>query len=83
MKIGKRIFTLKRMLNNKLGSSRDDDRLPEFMLKPFAEGGTMGFSPDLDTLLTGAYQEHGWDEKTGTPTQKTLEELDLGFIISK
>lgn len=34
MKTGKRIFTLKRMINKKLGSSRADDRLPDFMLNP-------------------------------------------------
>ena len=83
MKTGKRIFTLKRLINSKLGSSRADDRLPDFMLKPFKEGGTLGFSPDLDSLLAGAYKEHGWDEKTGMPTAKTLEELGLEFTLTE
>ena len=82
MKTGKRIFTLKRMINKKLGSSRADDRLPDFMLNPLKEGGTLGFRPDLDTLLAGAYQEHGWDRETGMPSKKTLEELGLGFTLN-
>ncbi len=81
MKTGKRIFTLKRMINSKLGSTQADDRLPDFMLKPLKTGGTLGFSPDLDSLLAGAYKEHGWDGDTGMPTQETLEELGLDFTL--
>lgn len=82
MKTGKRIFTLKRMINKKLGSSRADDRLPDFMLNPLKEGGTLGFSPDLGSLLSGAYQEHGWGRDTGMPSKKTLEELGLEFTLN-
>ena len=79
---GKRIFTLKRIINNNLGSSKSDDRLPDFMLKPFSDGGTLGFVPDLKPLLKGAYQEHGWDGETGMPTEETLKRLRLDFIGS-
>ncbi len=78
---GKRIFTLKRMINSKLGSTQADDRLPDFMLTPLKDGGTLGFIPELEPLLAGAYKEHGWDVNTGTPTQETLEELGLGFTL--
>lgn len=78
---GKRIFTLKRMLNLKLGSTAVDDRLPEFMLKSFKTGGTIGFVPDLKPLLKGAYLEHGWDPVSGLPTPETLEEYGLEFTI--
>jgi aldehyde:ferredoxin oxidoreductase len=80
METGKRIFTLKRLINHKLGSTIADDRLPDFMLKPFQEGGTMGFVPDPEPLLQGAYQEHGWDPETGLPTQGTIKKLGLDFI---
>lgn len=83
MKAGKRIFTLKRMLNIKLGSTQADDRLPDFMLTPLKDGGTLGFIPELEPLLAGAYKEHGWDRETGTPTQKTLEEFGLEFTLSQ
>lgn len=79
--VGKRIFTIKRMVNLKLGSAGEDDRLPEFMLKSFPTGGTNGFVPDLQPLLKGAYQEHGWDPVSGLPTQETLKAYGLAFTI--
>jgi len=78
---GKRIFTVKRMLNLKLGSSAEDDRLPEFMLKSFSTGGTTGFVPDLKILLRGAYLEHEWDPLSGLPTPDTLKAYGLDFTI--
>ena len=74
---GKRIFSLKRIINHRLGSTSADDRLPEFMLKPLKDGGTLGFVPDMDPLLKGAYREHGWDEETGMPTPETITRLGL------
>jgi len=78
---GKRIFTIKRMFNLKLGSTPEDDRLPEFMLKSLPTGGTTGFVPDLKTLLRGAYLEHGWDPDSGLPTPETLRDFGLDFTI--
>ena len=82
MTAGKRIFTLKRMLNAKLGSTQEDDRLPDFMLTSLKDGGSLGFTPELEPLLTGAYKEHGWDTDTGMPNQETLEEFGLEFTIN-
>ncbi len=79
MLAGKRIFALKRIINHNLGSTIADDRLPDFMLKSFQEGGTLGFVPDLKPLLAGAYQEHGWDSQTGLPTAASVEEYGLNF----
>jgi aldehyde:ferredoxin oxidoreductase len=79
--VGKRIFTLKRMLNLKLGSTAEDDRLPDFMLKSLDTGGTTGFVPDLKPLLKGASLEHGWNPDNGLPTAETLAELGLEFTI--
>jgi aldehyde:ferredoxin oxidoreductase len=81
METGKRIFTLKRMLNTKFGSSKKDDRFPDFILKPLQDGGTLGFAPEPEILLAGAYKEHGWDPRTGMPTKKTLQELGLDFTL--
>jgi aldehyde:ferredoxin oxidoreductase len=76
---GRRIFTLKRIINDNLGSGPSADRLPGFLQKPLQEGGTMGNVPDLQTLLSGAYAEHGWSLETGMPTPATISDLDLGF----
>jgi aldehyde:ferredoxin oxidoreductase len=81
MTAGKRIFTIKRILNHKLGSTLADDRLPDFMLKSFPTGGTTGFVPDLKPLLEGAYLEHGWNPKSGLPKPDTLKAYNLDFTI--
>jgi aldehyde:ferredoxin oxidoreductase len=79
MTLGKRIVTLKRLLNLRRGLTRADDRLPDLLLKPLDGGSTEGVVPDLDALLVGAYAEYGWDRETGVPTPEALERLGLGF----
>jgi len=75
--MGKRIVTLKRMLNIRRSITRADDTLPALLLKPFKEGGTEGNVPDMDSLLKGAYAEYGWDPSTGKPTRETITKLGL------
>ena len=79
MTLGKRIVTLKRMLNMRRGLTSANDCLPALLLKPLADGGTEGTVPDMESLLSGAYAEYGWDPETGKPTPQTLEELGLTF----
>jgi aldehyde:ferredoxin oxidoreductase len=38
---------------------------------------------DFETAKTDYYRQRGWDEKTGAPTRKTLEELDLKDVADK
>ena len=83
MTLGKRIVTLKRMLNLRRGLTRADDRLPDLLMKALKDGGTEGMVPDVDTLVAGAYAEYGWDAETGEPTPETLEGLGLNFAIGK
>jgi aldehyde:ferredoxin oxidoreductase len=80
MTLGKRIVTLKRLLNLRRGLTRANDRLPDLLLKPLDDGGTESTVPDVDALLSGAYAEYGWDPETGMPTRETLEELDLSAL---
>jgi len=82
MTLGKRIVTLKRLLNLRWGLTRADDRLPELLLQPLEDGGTEGTVPDLETLLAGAYAEYSWDPETGCPTQDTFERLGLDFELT-
>ena len=77
MTLGKRIVTLKRMLNVRRGLARADDQLPDLLLQPLRDGGTEGMVPDVSVLLSGAYAEYGWDPETGRPTRETLEGLGL------
>ncbi len=77
MRLGKRIVSLKRLLNLRRGLTPADDRLPDLLLQPLAEGGTEGTIPDMDRLLAGAYAEYGWDPKTGAPTAETRTALGI------
>jgi aldehyde:ferredoxin oxidoreductase len=76
--LGKRIATLKRLLNLRRGLTRANDRLPDLLMRPLNSGGTEGTVPDVETLLAGAYAEYGWDPETGQPTPQTLDGLGLG-----
>ena len=55
--LGRRILAVKREINERRGMTRSDDRLPDVLVQPLAEGGTQGAVPDLDRLLAGAYEE--------------------------
>jgi len=81
MTLGKRIVTIKRMLNLRLGVTRADDRLPNLLLQPLKDGGTEAHVPDVDRMLLGAYAEFGWDATTGRPSPETLEEMGLSFCL--
>ena len=78
MTIGKRIVTIKRILNFKLGLTRSNDRLPDLLLKPLKDGGTIGVVPDMELLMAGAYAEYGWDPETGYPKEETVREMGIG-----
>ncbi|MGD1996377.1 MAG: aldehyde ferredoxin oxidoreductase family protein [Anaerolineae bacterium] len=77
MTLGKRIVTLKRLLNLRRGLTSADERLPDLLLEPLNEGGTEGAVPDMEALLSGAYAEYDWDPQSGRPSQKALKELGL------
>jgi aldehyde:ferredoxin oxidoreductase len=77
MTLGKRIVTLKRLLNLRRGLTRADDRLPDILLKPLGDGGTEGTVPNVDALLAGAYAEFGWNPETGYPSDEAMEGLGV------
>jgi aldehyde:ferredoxin oxidoreductase len=80
LNLGKRIVTLKRLLNIRRGVTRADDTLPSLLLKPFKDGGTESNVPDMEVLLKGAYSEYGWDPATGKPTRETIAILGLDSL---
>jgi len=75
LKIGERIFNLKRLYNIRCGISRKDDTLPPRILTHKRGGGT-NVLPFLNLMLNEYYQYRGWDE-FGVPTKEKLEELGL------
>ncbi|MEJ5200340.1 MAG: aldehyde ferredoxin oxidoreductase C-terminal domain-containing protein, partial [Anaerolineae bacterium] len=74
---GERIYTFKRLLNHRFGMTRADDRLPELLLRPLPEGGTGGYTPDVERLLALTYAARGYDPATALPTPEKLAELGL------
>ena len=60
MEIGRAILATKREINGRRGCTAEDDRLPEVLLQPLEDGGTLGRVPDLGTMLDAAYDELGW-----------------------
>jgi aldehyde:ferredoxin oxidoreductase len=80
MKFGERSWNLKRAINNRMGLTRANDKLPKALLTPFPDGGSEGFVPDIDAMLIAYYQHRGWDQGTGKPTREKLIELGLEDI---
>jgi aldehyde:ferredoxin oxidoreductase len=78
--VGKRIWTLARLFNNREGFTRKDDSMPpRINLDPFPEGPSKGkliSMQDFEKALTEYYKLWGWDEQ-GVPTASSLEELGL------
>lgn len=77
MKVGERLFNLKRMYNVRLGVSRKDDFLPYRFMTLNRKGEDLTNQlPPMGRLLSDYYAYRGWSED-GIPTQGKLEELGL------
>ena len=79
---GQQAWVLKRALNNLMGVTAADDRLPMKVLTPTAEGAAAGSVPDEDLMRTEYYEIRGLDER-GFPTLELLRGLGLEFIETK
>ena len=77
MKVGTRITNIKRLLNRKLGLTKDNDQLPKVISFKLEEGGSEGNIPDLSVQLEEYYKTRDWDLETGFPTKKCLKDLEL------
>lgn len=83
LRMGSRIFTLKRLYNLCSGFSNKDDTIPERIATlAFPEGGSKGNLPDLPTMLKEYYEIQNWSED-GIPTLDRLRELGLEEIIPR
>src|SRR5690606_28919555 len=77
LRIGERIWNLEKLFNLEAGFTREDDTLPERLLKePLKTGPGKGKVVELDTMLDKYYEVRGWTEE-GIPTKEKLEELSL------
>ncbi|MGI9950751.1 aldehyde ferredoxin oxidoreductase family protein [Moorellaceae bacterium AZ2] len=86
MLTGRRIVTLEKCFNVRLGATRKDDTLPwRIMHEPSPDGPGVAVTPqeELDRMLDEYYTLHGWDVKTSWPTRETLESLSLGEVAEE
>jgi aldehyde:ferredoxin oxidoreductase len=79
---GERGWNIKRAINNRMGLTAENDRLPKAMLEPFPDGGSAGYVPDIEGMLFGYYQARGWDEETGKPSRQKLVQLGLEDVAN-
>jgi aldehyde:ferredoxin oxidoreductase len=77
LKCGERGWNIKRAINNRMGLTRANDKLPKAFLQPYNEGGAAGFVPDLPAMLEAYYEARGWDKGSGKPSKEKLIELGL------
>ena len=76
MRLGRRIWYLKRGLSNLFGGRAEHDRLPKRLLTPMETGPTEGSVPDMDLMLKEFYELRGFKDD-GVPKREVLEELGL------
>lgn len=76
---GERLWLLKRALNNLMGVTRADDRLPVKILTPLPDGAAAGIVPDEALLLREYYEVRGLDE-AGRPRRAVLDGAGLAEV---
>ncbi|MHA1526824.1 MAG: aldehyde ferredoxin oxidoreductase C-terminal domain-containing protein, partial [Promethearchaeota archaeon] len=75
--VGERINNIKRVISCNLGLTRQDDKLPKFVLEPLTSGRTADVVINIDQNLKNYYEARGWDWETGRPTEEKLKELGI------
>ena len=77
LKVGERINNLKRLLNCSLGTTREDDKLPNILKQELKTGKTVHVKLELEENLRTYYKQREWDWETGKPSEKKLKELNI------
>jgi len=82
LECGDRIWMLLRGLNNLMGVTAADDRMPKRIMIPHTEGGAAGSVPNVELMLKDYYKARGLDAK-GRPLKKKLDSLGLSDLAAK
>ena len=80
--VGERAWNLKRVINHRLGLTSENDRLPKHLLNPLPDGGSAGYVPPFDEMLSAYYKARGWDSETGRPSPERLQTLNLDEYVA-
>ncbi len=82
LKIGEKLWLLKRAINNMMGVTVEDDKLPKKILTPTKEGGQAGSVPDIEMMMKEYYDIRGL-EVSGIVKKAKLKEAGLADIAGK
>jgi aldehyde:ferredoxin oxidoreductase len=82
LRAGERGWNLKRAINNHLGLSRANDKLPKALLEPYPDGGAAGYKIPFEEMLTAYYAARDWDPATGRPSKEKLLALGLADVAN-
>jgi aldehyde:ferredoxin oxidoreductase len=82
MECGERIWMIQRGLNNLMGVTAADDRMPKRIMTPLPDGGAAGSVPNVELMLKDYYKARGLDAK-GRPLKEKLMSLGLPELASK
>jgi len=82
MECGERIWMLQRGLNNLMGITAADDRMPKRIMTPHTEGAAAGSVPNVELMLKDYYKARGLDAK-GRPLKEKLVSLGLSELADK
>jgi aldehyde:ferredoxin oxidoreductase len=77
LEVGERINNLKRLINCKLGITREDDKIPGILKQELESGKTVHVKLELEENLKTYYKRRGWDWQTGKPTEEKLKNLNI------
>ncbi|MGB5985233.1 MAG: aldehyde ferredoxin oxidoreductase family protein [Desulfobacterales bacterium] len=87
LRVGERVSNLAKAFNLREGFTRQDDTLPERLMKEALRAGESKgqriSQTDLDLMLDEYYTERGWDPQSGIPTRAKLESLALGYVADQ
>jgi len=82
MECGGRIWMLLRGLNNLMGVTAADDRMPKRILTPHTDGPVAGSVPNVELMLKEYYKARGLDAN-GRPLKEKLNSLGLSDLAAK
>jgi aldehyde:ferredoxin oxidoreductase len=82
MECGERVWLLKRGLNNLVGVTAADDRLPRKILTSVQEGAAAGSVPDIELMLKEYYELRKLDAN-GYPAREKLESVGLSDLARR
>lgn len=80
LRCGERAWNLKRLINLKLGLTRESDRLPQPLLRAYQDGGAGGYVIPFDEMMAAYYAARGWDARSGKPVPEKLSGLGLSWV---